>query len=253
MILEDDVVLGTFTNEPKYLPPLIESVYKLFPNITFIVHIDDKPINVNFEALRQKFMKTGKRFWVFLDHDIKFLFEDTIKIAVETLVKGRFGLVGVYSTFDPNFTYKLNPEEPPVEVEWTPGYFQMVDSRLFGDVAGDLDLPDPNTAIDTSYCCAIKARGGKIGLAPTYVYHLWKPIKGFPERQDVIDKTNMYLYNKWGRYYADTIGKVDCVLEYCDNKQFVNCSNNEMQENKKQLLSYQKEELNKEEKDKNNG
>ncbi len=209
MILEKDIVIGTFTNKMDLLACLSESIQQNFPDAEFIIQLQDLPINANMEELRKKFAKTGKRFWVFLDDDIKFLYPDTLRIAVETLIRGRYGLVGVYSTYDPYYNHDGNLVER--EVGWVPGYFQMVDSYKYGDIQPDLNLPDPNTAIDTSYCCSIRARGGKIGIASSCVYHLWKPIKGW-DGEDIVRITNEYLYKKWGKFYQETITNCNCVV-----------------------------------------
>ncbi len=209
MILEKDIVMGTFTNIPDYLPALIESVNKFYPDVEFILQLDNLPINANMEELRKKFLATGKRFWLFLDHDIEFLYPDTLRIALETLMRGRYGLVGVYSTFDPYYNHDGNLVER--EVGWVPGYFQMVDSFRFGDIQPDLNLPDANTSIDTSYCCSIRAKGGKIGIASSCVYHVWKPIPNW-NGQEIVRITDEYLYKKWGNYYKDTIVDCGCIV-----------------------------------------
>ena len=140
MILEKDIVIGTFTNKMDLLACLSESIDKNFPEIEFIVQLQDLPINANMEELRKKFIKTGKRFWVFLDDDIKFLYPDTLKIAVQTLIRGRYGLVGVYSTYNKHYAHG-GGDLVEREVGWVPGYFQMVDSFKFGDIQPDLNLP----------------------------------------------------------------------------------------------------------------
>jgi len=109
-------------------------------------------------------------------------------------------MVGVYSTFDPQ--YIINHDDLiEKEVPWMPGYFQMIDSVLVGHIGADMNLPDPNTSIDTSYSIAIKALGYSIGIAPTVVYHTCK--KGSWVKQEVIAPTNAYLMKKWGQYYFD--------------------------------------------------
>ena len=42
---------------------------------------------------------------------------------------------------------------------WMTGYFMLVDRDQVGDIGPDMNLPDPCTAIDTSYSVAIRARG----------------------------------------------------------------------------------------------
>ncbi len=201
MILENDLVMGTFTHRTDYLPGLLNSVKKHLPHVPFIVQIADLPINRNFEELSRKFKETGKRYWLFLDDDIEFVSSDTLKVALKTMMRGRYAMVGCYSIFDT--LYRVQPEElQEREIPWMPGYFQLVDSHMVGHIGADLDLPDPNTSIDTSYSVAIRADGFKIGMAPTYVYHTYKP--GSWIKEEVIEPTNRYLMEKWGQFYFDS-------------------------------------------------
>jgi hypothetical protein len=208
-VLEKDVVMGTFTHRETYLPGLCESIREHLPHILFVLQLANQPINVNFNALREKFIQTGKRFWLFLDDDIKFLFPDTIRVALETMLRNRYAMVGVYSTFDPEFV--CNPKElNEREVNWLPGYFQLVDSSLVGHIQADMDLPDGNTAIDTSYSVRIKQNGNKIGMAPTYVYHTYK--SGSWVNPAVIEPTNQYLMKRYGKQYFEWCHGFDNIL-----------------------------------------
>lgn len=199
-VLENDVVVGTFTHRVDYLPNLLKSVKECIPNVPFIVQIADLPINRNFEELRRKFKETGKRFWLFLDDDIEFVDPETINKALKTLVNGKYAMVGVYSSFDPAYI-PTEEEMPEKEITWMPGYFQLVDSLLVGDIGADLDLPCPNTSIDTSYSIDIKLRGYKIGIAPTYVRHAYKESTWCDLSK--VEITNKYLFEKYGKYYFD--------------------------------------------------
>jgi hypothetical protein len=103
------------------------------------------------------------------------------------MIRSKYAMVGVYSTFDSNFS--CDPSTlTEHEVNWMPGYFQLVDSSLVGDIRADENLPDGNTSIDTSYCVRIKQRGYRIGIAPSYVLHQYKP--GTWVNQTVIEPTN---------------------------------------------------------------
>lgn len=208
MVLEDDVIIGTFTNTHKYLPNLITSIDKFYPTCDFILHFEHSSIKRNFESLRNKFINSGKRFWLFLDHDIEFLSSDTIRIALETLIKSRYAMVGCYSTYNKNYVIG-STSLVEKETGWLPGYFQLVDSRRVGHIAVDENLPDDNTAIDTSYSVAIKAEGYKIGIAPTIVYHTYKEVW---MNEEAYDKTNKYVRNKWGQFYFDCTAKFEGVI-----------------------------------------
>jgi len=211
-ILEQEVVMGVFTHRTDYLPTLMESVKKYLPHIQFIVKIASGGINENMEKLRQDFLKTNKRFWVFLDDDIQFLDSEIIHKAVTDLLANKFGLIGVYSTFDPG--YKLGADNLECkEISWAPGYFMMVDSRYLSHITPDLSLPDPCTAIDTSYCVSVKASGFKIGISPSVVYHQKKEVWFDVEKGKLTDQ---YLYAKWGQFYYDNAGRIDNIVgEVC--------------------------------------
>lgn len=207
--LLNDIAIGTFTHSAEYLARLEASVAKYYPDIPYYLHFDAAPINKNFEGLRRKFIESGKRYWGFLDHDIQFTSSDTIRIALETLVRGRFACVGVYSSYALDYI-PTSEELTEREVGWIPGYFQLVDSKLIGDIPADMELPFPNQSIDTSYCVSIRARGYKIGIAPACVYHQYKPLS--LSYHHVITQTNDYLMRKWGQFYFDTCQYCGCLV-----------------------------------------
>jgi hypothetical protein len=91
------------------------------------------------------------------------------------------------------------------------GYFMMVDSRQVGHIEPDLDLPDANTAIDTSYSVAMRAQGFTIGLVPHVCYHTRKDTMA---NVDVIHMAELYLMQKWGRFYWENTQYTGCVLEW---------------------------------------
>ncbi len=199
-VFENDIVMGTFTHRTTYLSNLLDSVKRHLPHIPFIVHIADASILQNFEALREKFKTTNKRFWLFLDDDIQFLDGEIIKTAITQLLTNKWAMIGAYSTFDP--LYSLGSESLECkEIPWMPGYFQLIDSQKIGDIQPDFNLPDSNTSIDTSYCVTIKSLGHRIGICSGIVYHTFK--KGSWVSQKIVDITNAYLKEKWGQYYFD--------------------------------------------------
>ena len=85
----------------------------------------------------------------------------------------------IFSTFDPD--HKLRDYEPwrrelleqgiieERDAGWMTGYFMLVDRDQVGDIGPDMNLPDPCTAIDTSYSVAIRARGLRLGSGPPRV------------------------------------------------------------------------------------
>jgi Uncharacterized protein conserved in bacteria len=202
-IFEQDTVIGTFTNKPDtYLPNLWASARKHIPNIQFITHIQYGKINEGMTLLREDFIKTGKRFWCFLDDDIQFLNPDIIKNALNTMLAGKYAGVHAYSIFDESsLTVPYNPTHPRLVVrqcKWMTGYFVFVDSQKVGNILPDMNLPDGNTSVDTSYSVSIRAAGFDIGMTPDYVYHVKKVTYVDPK---VVEVTNAYLMKKWGNFY----------------------------------------------------
>jgi glycosyltransferase involved in cell wall biosynthesis len=201
-LLEQDVVIGTFTNKSTQITKLWESAHKHVPNVKFITRFHRGGINAGMSLLREDFLATGKRYWVFLDDDIQFLNPDIINNALRTLISGKYGAVSVYSTFDTESLTKPYDASKLVarEARWATGYFIMVDSHKVGQVLPDMNLPDANTSIDTSYSVSIRAAGYNIGISPDYVYHFKKEVWMKP---DVVEITNKYLMKKWGKFYFD--------------------------------------------------
>jgi hypothetical protein len=207
-VLEKDVVMGTFTHRETYLPQLCESIRTYLPHIPFIVQLDNQPINKNFNMLRDKFVDTKYRYWLFLDDDIRFVRSDTVKVALEALIRNHYALMGVYSTFNEKFSCDTGTLTER-EMGWVPGYFQLVDSRVVGDVKADMNLPDGNTGIDTSYCVQVKQKGYKIGIAKSYVYHTRKNVWF---NQAVVEPTNNHMQTTYGSQYFEWCSKIDNVI-----------------------------------------
>lgn len=212
-LLENDTVIGTFTNTTTYISKLWESTFKYIPHIKFITRFQRGKINAGMSLLREDFLKSGKRYWCFLDHDIQFLNPDIVRNALMTLVNGKYGAVSVYSTFE------TSALELPYNAtgliarphKWATGYFILVDSRMVGNILPDMNLPDGNTAVDTSYSIAIRKMGYDIAISPDYVYHFKKEVRSRPE---VIQMTNDYLLKKWGQFYFNWAQYDGNVLEW---------------------------------------
>ena len=94
---------------------------------------------------------------------------------------------------------------------WMTGYFMLVDRDQVGDIGPDMNLPDPCTAIDTSYSVAIRARGLRLGLVPHVCYHTKKEVWA---QKDIIHKVERYLLAKWGMFYWDCVQYTGCVLQW---------------------------------------
>ena len=121
------------------------------------------------ERLWRALQRTKARYWVFLDDDIEFLGGDVLGDCVKAMVRHRWAGCSIFSTFDPE--HKERDYEPwrrelldqgiieERDAGWMTGYFMLVDRDQVGDIGPDMNLPDPCTAIDTSYSVAIRARG----------------------------------------------------------------------------------------------
>ena len=168
----DEAALGVFTHRTTYLPGLLGSLRKI-GDPSCVVVCADGPINANMARLWEAFKRTRARYWVFLDDDIEFLGGDVLGDCVKAMVRHRWAGCSIYSTFDPE--HKLRDYEPwrrelleqgiieERDAGWMTGYFMLVDRDQVGDIGPDMNLPDPCTAIDTSYSVAIRARGLAVG------------------------------------------------------------------------------------------
>lgn len=213
-VLEEQTVMGTFTHRCEYLPGLWASVNRHLPQVQFVTQIArDTPINRNMAALRDLFRATGKRFWLFLDDDIHFLSTDIVDRAVAFLLRDGHAAVSAYSTFEPDALSRPYDRTAlqPRTTTWATGYFILVDSWRVGHIEPDLNLPDGNTAVDTSYSVAIRAAGHSIGIVDDYVYHVRKPVVAKP---DIIKCTNEYLLARWGQFYFDIARYDGNVMEW---------------------------------------
>jgi GT2 family glycosyltransferase len=215
-IFEQDTVMGTFTHRDTYIKTLQDSIDKFLYHVPFLTIINDAPINRNMELLRQKFIQSGKRFWVFLDDDIQFLNSNIIKNAVRTLVLNKYACVSTYSTYNSGYlTIPYNPNDgrlTSVELAWATGYFMMIDSWKVGHVIPDMNLPYPNALVDVSYSMEIRKNGFKIGISPDYIYHFAKE-KKTPHDQRAWEEAEKYMHNKYGDFYAKSMGFTKCIIE----------------------------------------
>jgi hypothetical protein len=215
-ILERDCVMGTFANKSTYIKDLWDSSHKYLPEIQFITRFTRHGITTGMTLLREDFIKTGKRFWCFMDDDIQFLHKDTMRNALERMVAGKYACMSVYSSFDPKVLtepYDIN-RYPVVQTrshKWATGYFILVDSEKVGNILPDMNLPYPNQSVDTSYSVSIRAAGHYIGISADYVYHVRKNTLYY---KHVIDGTNDYLKKKWGDFYYHWASYDGNVIEW---------------------------------------
>lgn len=205
-VFEAQAIMGTFTHRCEYLPGLWASAQKWLPGVAFRTRVQHRAINEGMALLRRDFVASGKRYWVFLDDDIQFLGPGVVDRAIRQMIAGGYSAMSVYSKFEQECLAEgYSPERYGLtaarETKWATGYFILVDSHRVGHILPDLELPDGNTSVDTSYSVAMRAEGHTIGLAPEYVYHTLKP--GSWTNPAVIAPTNEYLRQKWGQFYFD--------------------------------------------------
>jgi len=212
-VLEQDVVIGCFTHRDTYIKTLEESLHKFLPEIPYIRVLNDAPINVNMELLRQKFIESGKRFWVFLDDDIQFLNSDIVKNALETLVSGKYAGVSVYNTPTPAYlSAPYNPNDGRLKRErlsWMTGYFMMVDSWRVGHIMPDFTSPAPNTSVDVDYSLEIRKAGFDMAISHDYVYHL---VKNVPHDYSAWEAIHGHMESRYGSFYFDMIKMTKCII-----------------------------------------
>ena len=211
-ILEQDVVLGSFTNSTLYIGKLKESIDKFFPHIPFIIYMGEGPVNLNMGYLREEFLKTDKRYFCYLDHDIQFLNPTIIRDALITLVSNKgVGLVTVYSSHEPKYLELPYDTKGLTEaiIPWSIGYFLMIDRTRVGHIIPDMELPNPNYAVDVAFSVEIHKAGYDIAINPNYVYHL---NKGQKHDEHTTRITDEYFVKKYGQFYRDIYKPINVNL-----------------------------------------
>lgn len=198
-----NIVIGTFTNDAKtYLPALLDSLKRL-PGYPLRLVIQDDTIARNMEALRQEFIRSGARWWVFLDHDIQFLDAQTVATAIRAAEEHGWAITGVHATYDPVDMQKpyaqLARGLVAAEQAWLPGYFMLVDSHKIGNIVPDQDIPG-NCCVDVAYCAAVRRAGYTLGIAPALVYHVYK---GPPPELPLYQESRAFLQARYGNFFED--------------------------------------------------
>ena len=210
-VLEKDCVIGVFSHHTKYLPALWASANKFLPHIKFMTRIRKDYINANMNQMRTDFMESGKRYQIYLDHDIQFLNSTIIRDALTTMVNNKAACITTYMTYNPDALtreYKtdgLTSHWQP----WCVGYFTGIDTKLINPIP-DLQLAHPNTAIDISTSMTIRKAGYDIFVDKNYVYHLQKYVPHDVEADRI---TQEYIKKKWGSFYTDCIVPINVVID----------------------------------------
>jgi hypothetical protein len=199
-----------FTNRTDFLPTLWASANKFLPHIQFMTRIYKDTIVFNMNRMRTDFMSSGKRYQVYLDHDIQFLDSDVVKNALKTITNFKAGICTTYMTYNPEvLTSVYNPKGLVESLQpWCVGYFTMIDTKKINPIP-DMSLPHPNTAIDVSTSMNVRREGYDICITQSYIYHLQKYVKHDVEADRI---TQEYIKNKWGSYYQKCITPINVVI-----------------------------------------
>ena len=211
-VLEQNCVLGTYTNSTLYIGKLKESIDKFIPNIPFITYMGEGPVNLNMGYLREEFLKSGKRYAIYCDHDIVFLNPDIIRNALITLVSNKCGMVTVYSSHNPEYLTKPynNTNLVTTIIPWSIGYFLGVDLKKVGHIKPNMELPNPNYAEDVDFSVQVRMAGYDIVCCNDYVYHLKK---GNPQHDETSTRiTDEYFVKKYGQFYRDVYKPINVNL-----------------------------------------
>ena len=171
----DEVALGVFTHRTTYLPGLLGSLRKIGDPACVVVCADG-PINANMARLWEAFKRTrrgiGSSWMMTLSSWAATSW--VIACGPWCATGGR----GAASSPPSIRITKRRDYEPwrrelleqgiieERDAGWMTGYFMLVDRDQVGDIGPDMNLPDPCTAIDTSYSVAIRARGLAAGPGP---------------------------------------------------------------------------------------
>ena len=133
--IKDNVVVGVYTNKDKYLTRFVKNFNNLYPDVELIYNVYDANINSNMEILRRDFVKTGKKYWLFLDDDILFCHKNTIAVALQSLIDNDCALTTTYQITNLKLTDTINPHNLHFRnILWSAGYFMLVDSEKIGSV-----------------------------------------------------------------------------------------------------------------------
>lgn len=199
----EDVIIGTFTNDATtYLPALLDSIKRFLPGYALRLVVCDDTIARNWEALRQEFLKSGARWWLFLDHDVQFLSPDAVSLAIKAAEDNDWAITGANATSDAGALSApyadLSVNLWAGERDWLPGFFMLVDSSKVSGVVPDQDIPG-NYCGDVAYCAAVRQLGHRLGIAPVLLFH---PDKGHRELP-LYAESREFLKKKYGDYFCD--------------------------------------------------
>lgn len=181
-----NIIAGTYTNRTDYVGDLAASIGQYYPELPFLVHIQDGTVGENMERLRLKFKATGIRFWLVLDDDMRFCNSEALQKALSLVQRPEIAAVSVWPDTSPNFQNKA------VYTDCVYGYFILIDSHKIGNIAFDISIPDTHDYFDVDYCLNITKAGFRLAMASSKIRHLQISGVGTPSGE-----ATDYMQKKW--------------------------------------------------------
>jgi hypothetical protein len=215
-VLEHDVIIGCFTHRLGFVEHLEESIQKFLPEIPFIKVINPASTAANITLLWHKFIESGKRYWLYIDDDVRILNSGIVNNAIINLINGKYAAITSYLTFDESVLINpYNPKEKGLIARahnFCDGHFMLVDSWRVGHISpADMLVPNPNLAVSAIYSVAIRADGWECSITDDFVWHdnRKREIKDIP-----VIPTEEYLRKKYGDFYFEWTAYGGQIIEY---------------------------------------
>ena len=207
--LINNLIAGVYTNSDKYMARFTKNWQENYGNLPLIYDVQEGKINENMERLRHRFIESGKRYWLFLDHDILFYDNQVIETALKTMQENDLALCSVYQTTDKSLFNKLDTRNLSfVHITWVAGYFMLVDSEKIGLLPFDINLPTSHGNLaDIEYSMNVIINNEMIGIAPSMIYHEDGGYSDGIEKGFSITKENEAEINKRAKEFLKNLDK----------------------------------------------
>lgn len=212
--IHNQVIFGVFTNKTTYIPRLLDSIKKFYPDIPVLVVMREGNIRDNMQVLLDQFARTDRRFWIMLDDDVVFLHGDYVETVVSDMLANRWTIGAINMTNNRDALrepYGLKRCMVAHESTWVAGYFMCIDSLKFTGIRVPTWTPNPQHGIDISLCLEVRHDGGKIGISPGYLYHERKMYE--EDIRDVI-QFRIAAVRKYGEFGKEAVE--DGIMCYTD-------------------------------------
>ena len=219
--LINNLVAGVYTNTDKYKTQFTENWKIHYDNLPLIYDINKGKINENMEHLRHRFIESGKRYWLFMDHDISFNDNQVIEIALKTMKEKDLALCSVYQTPDKKIIKKTDQGNLKFAfITWSAGYFMLIDSEKVGLLPFDMNLPTTHGSMcDLAFSMNVIVNNGLIGIAPALILHKeggYSPeVKIFKinkKTQPQVDKTVKEFFKRLDHKYMYGMPSIELVF-----------------------------------------